>query len=504
MRARFFIILLPFIYLFAFLLQVDKSMTQDLGRHLKLGEIITFCWCIPKTNLFSFTQPEQPFINHHWFSEVIFYGLYSIAGINAILIFKMVVIIIASGIVYRLAAKRGSIFWATLLSIPAIFIFSERFDARPEILSFLFVSVFLYLLYDFKDNGYSKKLWLLPIIELIWVNSHIYFIVGVILIGILVIDYFADAQRRQVWEKRATIDKRLLLVALITGLVTLLNPNHIHGALLPLTVLNHYGYSIVENQSPLFLNSVLPNIRIVYFELLALFLVVSTLLTLKKHSIFTIFSSLFVLILAFQQIRNFPLFLLVTLPSLSYSFFLLEKKLLNGAEVSMQRVLKGTVVGIVGLFFCITLFQHIASPLFGFWYIDMGKKGVDFLEVNQISGPIFNNFNIGSYLLFRLYPQERVFVDGRPEAYSVAFFDEYKKMQNDPDFFKEQTTRYNLNTVFFTHGDITPWAQNFLRSLIASPDWTVIYTDEYVLIAVKNTAENQRLITKYKKTLQVE
>jgi hypothetical protein len=496
MWSKFLIVLLPFLYLSAFLFQVDKSLTQDLGRHLKLGEIITSCWCVPTTNLFSFTQPNQPFINHHWLSEVVFYGLYQLGAIEAILVFKMFIITAAVGFVYRLAVRKGSIFWTTLLSIPAIFIFSERFDARPEIFSFLFLGIFLYVLYDFKDNGYSKKIWILPLIELLWVNSHIYFIVGVILTGILVFD--------QLWEKRAKVDRKLLLIAFLTGLVTLFNPNHIYGALLPLTVLNEYGYSIVENQSPLFLNTILPNIRIVYFELMVLVLFLSVLLTIKKQSLFTIFSSLFVIILGFQQVRNFPLFLLTTLPVLSFSLFELEKSFFKRAEISIQHVVKGVLICVVGLFYIVTYFQHLSSPLFGFWYIDMGKKGVDFLQTNEIKGPIFNNFNIGSYLLFRLYPQERVFVDGRPEAYSVAFFDEYKKMQEDQIFFQEQTKRYNLNTVFFTHGDITPWAQTFLQFLIASPDWSVVYTDEYVLIAVRNTKDNEAIIKKYKKTLQVE
>lgn len=67
------ILLLAFV--FSFLFRTDLSFDQDLGRHLKLGEIITQTWNIPKINLFSYTNPDFPFINTHWLFEVWAYSL---------------------------------------------------------------------------------------------------------------------------------------------------------------------------------------------------------------------------------------------------------------------------------------------------------------------------------------------------------------------------------------------------------------------------------------------
>src|SRR3989338_8322910 len=86
------------------------SVNVDIGRHIKLGEIIWQTKSIPNTNLFSFTAPDYPFVNHHWLSEVIFYGVYSlgsnpvksssddhgagwISGLKAIMIFKVIVLL---------------------------------------------------------------------------------------------------------------------------------------------------------------------------------------------------------------------------------------------------------------------------------------------------------------------------------------------------------------------------------------------------------------------------
>src|SRR3989338_2810132 len=56
------------------------SINADIGRHIGLGEIIWETKEVPKVNLLSFTAPDFPFVNHHWLSEVIFYGIYSLGG----------------------------------------------------------------------------------------------------------------------------------------------------------------------------------------------------------------------------------------------------------------------------------------------------------------------------------------------------------------------------------------------------------------------------------------
>ena len=52
------------------------SINQDIGRHIKFGEIIWQTKTVFQVNLVSFTAPDYPFINHHWLSEVIFYFMY--------------------------------------------------------------------------------------------------------------------------------------------------------------------------------------------------------------------------------------------------------------------------------------------------------------------------------------------------------------------------------------------------------------------------------------------
>src|SRR3990167_1168354 len=69
------------------------SINNDIGRHLKLGEIIWQSNSVPQTNFFSYTVPEFPFINHHWLSEVMMYGIFSLGGLKLLIIAKIFLVL---------------------------------------------------------------------------------------------------------------------------------------------------------------------------------------------------------------------------------------------------------------------------------------------------------------------------------------------------------------------------------------------------------------------------
>lgn len=110
---------------------------------------------------------------------------------------------------------------------------------------------------------------------------------------------------------------------------------------------------------------------------------------------------------------------------------------------------------------------------------------------------MFNNFDIGGYLIWKLYPEEKVFVDNRPEAYSVKFFSEiYKPMQEDKAKWAELAEKYKINFIFFAHTDVTPWGQNFLKNIVKDPAWKMVYLNENALVLVKNTPANAGVISR--------
>lgn len=85
MLAKLSLILLLF-FTAAFSIRTDFSFDQDLGRHLKLGEIIVSSREVPKTNLFSYTFPNFPFINHHFLFEILIFLGQQVVGLQGFMI----------------------------------------------------------------------------------------------------------------------------------------------------------------------------------------------------------------------------------------------------------------------------------------------------------------------------------------------------------------------------------------------------------------------------------
>ena len=155
------------------------------------------------------------------------------------------------------------------------------------------------------------------------------------------------------------------------------------------------------------------------------------------------------------------------------------------------------------LFWLSLCFNWPYSPFylsrFGFGLAPGVTGAADFFRRSRLSGPIFNNYDIGGYLIFYLYPKERVFVDNRPEAYPASFFREiYIAAQEKEKIWRQIEEQYRFNTIFFYRHDATPWAQPFLIRRLKDPDWVPVYVDSYSLILVRNNSQNQEVIKKFR------
>lgn len=454
-----------------------SAITQDLGRHLLTGEIILKTQSIPKTNLFSYTNPDSPFINHHWFSEIIFFGVNQLAGFNGLLILTILVVTGAFGLLFFSSIKKGNSIALAIGSILYFRVLFERTDVRPEIFSFLFLSIFIVILYTYRQK-YTRWIFLLPLIELLWVNMHIYFPIGIAVLGLFLVDEII-INRKNITNKHTGI---LVSILFVSSLVTILNPNGITGALYPFSVFQNYGYTIEENQNIFFLwNYFHGKTTILFFFISSATLFLSLLFTIKKIRAIDWLLSLFFVYLAISAERNFPLFVFGTFIPFTRNLAIVLNKLL----------VKPYLLKIIAFVILVVIFWNITQIVqirgFGFGVESGAKNGVDFFLKNNLKGPLFNNFDIGSYLEYSLYPKEKVFIDGRPEAYPASFIQQvYIPMQTDRNLFNEMTKKYHLNTIFFAHTDQTPWGNVFVKEIVQNKMWKIAYLDDVIVILVKD------------------
>ncbi len=213
------------------------TINEDIGRHIKLGQIIWQTKSVPHTNLLSYTATDFPFVNHHWLSEVMFYGFYNIDGLVGVMIAKIFILFATYVFLFFIVKNRvGSI---TILSfLLSLLLISMRTEARPEIFTYLITALFLLIIYRVRQAKNSiNLLWVLPALELFWVNLHIYFVIGYAIYGAFLIENF--------FLKK--LSRREVLIGIVLALATLINPNGLHGALYPLTIFKDYPVPIAEN-----------------------------------------------------------------------------------------------------------------------------------------------------------------------------------------------------------------------------------------------------------------
>lgn len=481
-----FLLLLFFVA--SFLIRTDSSFDQDLGRHIKLGEIIINSRGIPLVNLFSYTNPEFPFINHHYLFEIIMYLGQQLAGVQALLWLKIAIILSAVGITLTLV-KKSSVFLTLPLSYIFLHTLRERTELRPEIFSFLFTAL-TYFALEQLEKGKKGWAFFLPVIQLLWISTHIYFPVGFFLQAIFLVHFY--------FKKELKLFKLLSAVFVVSVAASLINPNGLTGFLYPLNVFGNYGYTIAENQNLFFLESLNfrdLNFLFVKISWIIIFLSIFTGAFRKTLSFKNLLLSLTGFILSVIHIRSFPYLVFISLPAAIQNF----------GEFRQPKWLSFLLP-----FIPMLIIAESAFYLSGDYYkytdrnykvevstVEHGKRALDFMLANDLPQPIFNNFDIGSYIIYRGYPNYRVFVDGRPEAYPKEFFkDIYIPMQENPEIFQSLDNKFKIQTIIFSHTDQTPWAQAFLKTITQNPNWSIVFIDDFMVILVKNDTAAQKQLTK--------
>lgn len=502
-----------FIFILSFLIHTNTALNQDLGRHIKLGEIILKTHSIPSVNLFSYTNPGFPFVNHHWLSEVIFYLFYKNFGMLSISYLKIFIMLSVVSLVFLISKKISTLQIATFSCFFITPLLISRTDERPELFGFLFFSLLL-AIYFFQRNTKEirKTTYAVPFVLLVWINTHITFIFGFLLLGLFILD--------QIILKHTKEARTWIILGIISLFVSLLNPHGIRGLLYPLSLYKNYGYSIQENQNLFFLSELTSNIYIKIFWIQSIVIILSGIISLfyeinkKSIRVNTIFYVLFLLsfIASMVAIRNFPFFVFISM--ISFSHFLSMCNIAISKHLARYKSLLSVVMPIILSGIILIAIFSISTNYFYNTFDEPKrfemrveesyKEGVDFLSENHLKEPLLNNFDIGGYLDYRLYPQTKMFVDNRPEAYPNEFFDYYKKSLADLTLTNNLLKKHDIQTIIFSHTDGTPWAQDFLRNLPKLDSYKFVYVDASIIILSKNSTYSINILKQLEKQIDKE
>ncbi len=484
------------VFIAIFTMAVRVPADTDTWWHLVSGHYIVEDRAIPLTDPFSHTRLGTPWIDHGWLAQVFLYGLYALGGWAGLSLGVAILVTLAFAFVYRQSV--GNPFLRAFGVVLGAITSSVIWAARPQTVSFLLTALIAYLLDRYKRHNGRLLPWL-PLIVLLWANVH----GGYAIAFILMLCYVAGEGANQLlghhedpvlsWRQL----RHLLLVIGLCFLAVGINPNTWQMWLYPfrtvgIGVLRDF---IQEWQSP--------NFHLAWQQPFILLLLLTT-LALARSGRRADFTDLALLaawtIWALLAGRNIAIFALVSVPIfVQYGTEAWTRQLESWRETGWAQPLLDAasqpMAGgrILTLLNWLLLMLVMVAALVKI-YLPLAPGAVEkatrdslpvdavaYIQAQHPPGPMFNSYNWGGYLLFTLWPDYPVFVDGRTDLYDDAFLRQYLHIYVADDGWQDLLDKYGIRLIIVETNSVLA---KFLR---INPAWQEAYRDQMASVFIHNT-----------------
>lgn len=502
--VKFLAVLALFLFFFISFLQIHVY-NYDFWWHLATGKYIVENKSLPQNDPFSYTshetfsQRKSIILKGNWLAEVIFYKVYMFLDLKGIIILRSLLLLLFLFFVFLSIKKQGASDLVALILTAGVFILAKSFPGeRPQLFTFVVFSSIFYLIEDFRIRR-SKKIFFIPVLILVLSNMHPGYIVCIFLISL----YLSGEGVLYVLKKDFSNEgfRALFIVWILTIMFALLNPNGL-SAFREIFFIGKHTEGIVEFMPTFYIytNKFKP---IDYSYIIFLVFSLLSVRYFRKIGLVHMLVLIVFTVMSFVAIRYVIFYMCVAAP-------ILAKIIINFREEKifekLFRILKPRegffylIACIIGIFLIFNSIPVLARYEFKADTSFAAPKGAaDFLENLQIKGNMFNEYGFGGYLIWRLYPDKKVFIDGRSLEPDV--YDEYKTIasvgvkqdQSWEDIIKKHIISSIVMPPLMPRGEVYP----LVEELFEREDWTLIYNDQLSLIFLRNNSENQHIVDRF-------
>jgi len=473
-------------------LALRQVASLDAGFHLRAGNWILAGNGWPRNDTFTFTVNDHAYIDTSWGYQVLLALTERLCGAPGMVLLHVglvLTIFVLLVLTARLAEPdtESLLVFVLLGGIAA----EMRYEVRPELLSYAFLALVLYLLHRHAE-GRRTPLWLLPIVFLVWANCHSLFILGWAVLACFVAGS---------WLKERRLDRPLIGWSAASVAIALVNPYGWKGVAFPFTLAtrlesaNVFAQAIGEFQSPFRLpvsaaQPFHPWTPIVAYLILFGVVLGSLPVLWSRRRYPAVLLAIPFLYLSAGMVRNIPLLVVACLPGAIWGFPLgrvLRRLLPRGAA---RRALRPAVIGavliVVGVL-GVRVFNdayYIATrrtDRFGLVWNERALpiEAAEYLNQAEPPGRGLNHLNYGGLLIWAR--PDPVFIDGRLEVIGEAFYGFYRNALSSESALESAVRRYDIGWVVFPF----KLERSLLQALSGNPRWRLVYFDEQAAVFVR-------------------
>jgi hypothetical protein len=455
------VVLAAFLLLACFSTEVADS---DTFWHLKTGQYLVEQHKLPRPDPFSFTTylgTPLPFeetvrafnLTHEWLAQIFMYLAYAAGGFGGVVLLRASLMTLFCGLVGLWTYRRSGNFYAALgASLVTAFIASYFTSDRPYQITYVLILTTILIVES------RRRMWLLPAIFLFWANCHGGFFMGFVVLGV----YCAESLWRRMKGKPDADERTLWLVTAACAVCAFLNPNGFQS----LYILLQYRQSAMQGslyewQRPALWPPSLLNLLL--FSAAAVLIWQRHRTRLADWLLLGLFGAAYL-----QAIRNSILLGLVA-PMILATYIPWKRMAAPAADWVVAALLASSIAVPFARGRAFQL--HDAA-----WKYPAGAA--EFLLAHNVTQPMFNTYDKGGYLIWRCWPTERTFIDGR--SLNEKAFADYQRMTKNLPGTRELLDQYGIQVVVMNAFDANSGTPYVLPLALADPgekEWKMVFAD---------------------------
>jgi hypothetical protein len=353
---------------------------------------------------------------------------------------------------------------------------------RPQIFSLLLASIFLVLL-EASEKRPNLLWWTAPLM-LLWVNLHAGYPIGLAFLAFFLLgEGLEAAASTEPWQQHAPRLKRLTFALSVCLALVVVNPNGARIYPYPLETLRSSSMHkfIQEWFSPNFHDPMyLPLL------LMLLALIAGLAFSPQRPRVRSLVLLLATIPAGLRSMRHIPILVLVMVPVLAelakaWITRRGDRRILQrgGNEPTPRTLLVNVVVLITFAVFTVARVRQVVGSQATTEAKHFPTAAVTFLEREQPPGPILNHYNWGGYLIWKLYPRYRVFIDGRADVYGDSFMEDFGSCYYVTDNWRKSLETWGIRTL------VLPPDAPLITALRTDPAWKQIYADSEAVVLTR-------------------